>query len=181
MMSESTMKTTTRENGLFNRYENAAETHPRLRELRTKLLNIGGEEIVCPLDCDELDKDLDNILDRCKVWKGWRARIRKGMQSQCHYNSILLWSINPDAMRITTGFALSPDGLWRQHSWCVSQDERRVYETTERRDIYYGYVLTERESLIRFKSVLPYEMHGYFKRGWNMENLRQLYRALKLA
>ncbi|MBD0369774.1 MAG: hypothetical protein ICV60_02895 [Pyrinomonadaceae bacterium] len=171
----------TRENELFNRYRNAAETRPRLKELRAKLLEIGGDEIVCPLDFDQLDDDLDNILDRGVIWKKWRVRMWEGVESQCHTNSILLWTVKPDDMRIATGFALSPDGLWRQHSWCVSKDKRRVYETTVRRTIYYGYVLTERESLMRFKSILPREMRHHFKSGWNMENLRQFRHALKVA
>ena len=47
-----------------------------------------------------------------------------------------------------TGYALSDDGLWRQHSWLIAKPGRRwtVIETTCRRLLYYGVVLTEEEA-----------------------------------
>jgi hypothetical protein len=37
---------------------------------------------------------------------------------------------------IATGYALSDDGLWRQHSWDVLRDG--ILETTKARQKYFG-------------------------------------------
>lgn len=44
-----------------------------------------------------------------------------------------------DIVGIATGYALSGDGLWRQHSWGVLRDG--IFETTETRLKYFGIVL----------------------------------------
>ena len=41
-----------------------------------------------------------------------------------------------------TGYALSDDGLWRQHSWGLLTDDR-VVETTVARLRYFGAILTD--------------------------------------
>lgn len=40
-----------------------------------------------------------------------------------------------------TGYALSPDGLWRQHSWAYG-DNLMIYETTVERVMYFGVELS---------------------------------------
>ncbi len=50
----------------------------------------------------------------------------------------------PDLRWLRTGYALSRDGVWRQHSWCYT-DNGVVVETTEKRVQYFGYVMTEDE------------------------------------
>jgi hypothetical protein len=47
-------------------------------------------------------------------------------------------------MKITTGWALSDDGLWRQHSWILRG--KTVIETTETRVRYFGVTLTDAEA-----------------------------------
>ena len=43
-----------------------------------------------------------------------------------------------------TGYALSADGMWRQHSWLIHRKPRsnRVVETTEPRILYFGFAMT---------------------------------------
>ena len=40
---------------------------------------------------------------------------------------------------IATGYALSDDGLWRQHTWGILRDG--ILETTEARIEYFGLLL----------------------------------------
>lgn len=42
---------------------------------------------------------------------------------------------------IGSGYALSADGLWRQHSWGILRDG--ILETTERRIKYFGLILQD--------------------------------------
>jgi len=67
-----------------------------------------------------------------------------GRRSQCHTNAAQLW-LDKKVCAIATGYALSDDGLWRQHSWGVDEDGRAV-ETTEERIAYFGFELDEDES-----------------------------------
>jgi hypothetical protein len=81
--------------------------------------------------------------------------------SACHANVSLVFVMSEGAIRIATGYALSPDGLWRQHSWGVDSESSRVVETTVRRVCYYGFALNDAEILdfvldnIWFENLVP--------------------------
>ena len=70
------------------------------------------------------------------------VKLIKGAPNGCHKNSAKLWSEGKG--KIVTGYALSDDGLWRQHSWVNAGNQ--LIETTEPRVIYFGYTLDEDES-----------------------------------
>lgn len=83
--------------------------------------------------------------------------MQKGEPSQCHTNSAMLWEANKsrtlegpyrEELALATGYAMSEDGLWRQHSWCVLRTPARVkvVETTVPKVAYYGFVMTHAEA-----------------------------------
>lgn len=118
-------------------------------ELRDVLLGFGGNS-VCFVVRDE---DLEKILDRGILWDGADAEMMPGRPSQCHMNSAYCWDANRDKVTIATGYALSSDGMWRQHSWCIAFDEDEcpyIVETTEPRVAYYGFPMTYSECEIFF-------------------------------
>lgn len=123
--------------------EAAKKIHPfmdeRLFELRDKLLDFAGESVCLP-GCEE---DLDNILNYGQFWVGNNIKMMRGEPSQCHANSCNLWEQNKDTTRICTGYALSNDGMWRQHSWLIWHKARsnQIVETTKQRILYYGFVM----------------------------------------
>ena len=121
-----------------------AKNGHRMLELRDKLLSFGGQEVCLP--CYE--QDLVNILDRGQLWLGDRLNFMKGLPSQCHLNSARCWDANRSRAVLCTGYALSEDGLWRQHSWCVHLRPRKnvVVETTVPRIAYWGFVFSEDEA-----------------------------------
>lgn len=110
-----------------------------LFDLRQKLLAFAGEAVCFP-PCEE---DFDNILSYGQFWVGSNAKLMRGEPSQCHANSANLWEQNKDTTRICTGYALSEDGIWRQHSWLVWHKSRsnQIVETTVKRIAYYGFVM----------------------------------------
>lgn len=58
----------------------------------------------------------------------------------CHENVSWLWTAQKrEIVAIGTGYALSGDGLWRQHSWGIRRQD--LLETTTRREKYYGILL----------------------------------------
>jgi hypothetical protein len=59
--------------------------------------------------------------------------------SSCHQNVASVWTKKKfGIVGVATGYALSEDGLWRQHSWGILRDG--VLETTEVRVKYFGVV-----------------------------------------
>jgi hypothetical protein len=70
--------------------------------------------------------------------------MKLGRDSRCHWNVAALYTAAKSNIQICYGYGLSPDGLWRQHSWAV--DRKGIVETTERRVLYYGYRLSAAEA-----------------------------------
>ncbi len=121
------------------------EADKRLYQLRDLLLSFAGSEACLQI----FDPDIEKILTRSQFWGGDRVLLEKGEPSQCHRNSSQKWYENKDKYVICTGYALSDDGMWRQHTWLVQlgEKENAICETTEKRVLYYGFVLTESESM----------------------------------
>ena len=119
------------------------EASPCIFELRTRLLSLGGHNVCLPVS----EPDLDNILERGQLWYGDIAKKVAGLPSQCHFNSAHL-AKKTLGMMLCTGYALSDDGLWRQHSWCVSKTGKKlsIVETTTKRVAYFGFVLNDDET-----------------------------------
>jgi len=63
----------------------------------------------------------------------------------CHENVAELWLEKATGVSdIGIGYALSEDGLWRQHSWAVQKTD--IIETTEERVKYFGILLEGNEA-----------------------------------
>lgn len=126
--------------------EGVAKCDPRLLELHRKLLSFGGAETCLPIK----EPDLHDILDYGQLWLGDRALLRKGRDNQCHGNSCAFYMRGRDKRELTiaTGYALSQDGIWRQHSWLLWKRPRTVtvIETTVRRVLYFGFAMTEKQA-----------------------------------
>jgi hypothetical protein len=65
--------------------------------------------------------------------------------SMCHGNALGLWLASGGGVRVATGYALSDDGLWRQHSWALV-DGRLVETTPCPRLRYFGFELSHAEA-----------------------------------
>lgn len=118
------------------------------RQLESVLLGYGGRHLVCLPDAQ-----MQRLIDEGIVMRG-RALMRRGKPSSCHENVAWMWGNNHRDYRIATGYALSDDGLWRQHSWLINSDGR-IVETTEKRVLYYGYMLSIDEAARFAFSNLP--------------------------
>lgn len=142
----------------------------RANLLKDRLLGELGGWCVC---LPGYEPDLNALLTRGEVFPA-AARLVPGEPGQCHTNTAALYLANRDRVRIATGYALSRDGIWRQHSWGMlllppaplvplddqshadsitrprrperSRQHRIVLETTVRRVRYYGVVFSAAES-----------------------------------
>src|SRR4051795_2042950 len=94
----------------------AAETQPEILILHDLLLSIGGRKLVPPMT---IDSDMPELVRNGSQMLG-QVQYRRMQRSGCHRNVAKLWLRVPRRLfAIGTGYALSDDGLWRQHSWGV--------------------------------------------------------------
>lgn len=126
---------------LSNRMRSAIKADKRWAKLIVELKRIGGEDTqVVPIE----ELDLGFLLANGHNMYEWKIRrIRGGAPCECHSNAALLW-VAGQADAIGMGWALSQDGLWRQHSWGVRYQKRgglEVLETTVKRLRYWGVEL----------------------------------------
>ena len=117
------------------------QQRPDLLVLRNLLLEFGGGEAMVRR-MDNSPAEVERLMERGKFWKGRGSTFRKMRSNQCHGNSVCL--MKEGVGSVANGYALSPDGLWRQHSWIVTPDGG-IVETTVRRAAYYGVILTPQE------------------------------------
>lgn len=125
------------------------DKNPKRQELKHVLKAAGFAAII-----DDADEVIDAILARGEFVKPVHAKYVSGFPNQCHYNSACYWNSNQEICSLMTGYALSIDGMWRQHSWCLLQKDPRseknieetVVETTAERVLYYGFRLTNKEA-----------------------------------
>lgn len=104
-----------------------------------------------------LNKPDGHVVDECSCGSGTypcqalnesirltnlKVKQTQNSLNECHRNSARLWS--EDKGKIITGYALSDDGIWRQHSWIDAGDY--LIETTDSRVLYFGYCLNDAES-----------------------------------
>lgn len=111
-----------------------------LEPLKQKLLSLGGTAA-----CIWTEPDFDALMARGQVWDGKDAVYTGGESSRCHEQTAQLWYQRKAGMKLCTGWALSPDGMWRQHSWGLL--DGKVIETTpSERSAYYGFVMNDAEA-----------------------------------
>ncbi len=121
---------------LKTRFKAAAKTQPDIPKLRRVLLALGGEMLVAPPNADPL---IPELIEFGFVFSSPVA-MRAGRASECHANVARLWAHKRRFLcAIGTGYALSEDGLWRQHSWGISRT--RIIETTVPRVAYFGLAM----------------------------------------
>ncbi len=121
---------------LARRLGDAVKVQPELKRLKSVLLRLGGDFLVAP---PNPDPDVSALLVS-GFTIGSKVIFKPMKSSSCHENVASLWRGRKfDLIGIATGYALSEDGLWRQHSWGVLRDG--VLETTEVRVKYFGIVL----------------------------------------
>ncbi len=113
------------------------------KELRSKLLEIGGDKVVVPMTGED---DLEKLLERGELMRPddfGHFEVVEGEPIACHSNSCRVREDIADSW-IVTGYALSKDDLWRQHTWVVTADDTLI-ETTIARKAYFGVFLEGKE------------------------------------
>jgi hypothetical protein len=103
------------------------------RAFESIVLKDGGYAIVPRFDPDPF---IDALIERGLNYSDGLVFLKPGTERECHINSCKLWEAG-EAAAIGSGYGLSEDGLWREHSWAWDFNSR-IIETTERRCSYFG-------------------------------------------
>ena len=121
---------------LNSKLREAAAKQPELKRLKALLLRLGGDLLVAP---SKPDQDVPMLLEQGFVMSG-PIKLKVMKSNSCHQNVALVWSKRKfGIVGIATGYALTNDGLWRQHSWGILRFG--VLETTSTRLTYFGIAL----------------------------------------
>jgi hypothetical protein len=115
-----------------------ARQQPDFAALAVRLVAIGGWHVA-----SGLEEDLEALLTRGEERTPERVVLREGEPCRCHGNAARLREAEP-RKQIVTGWALSDDGLWRQHTWC--ELDGTLIETTLTRERYFGFPLDDNEA-----------------------------------
>src|SRR6185312_10293402 len=92
-------------------------SQPEIKLLRALLLELGGVELVAAFDPDAPLLILSGFAMSGSVENKVMER------NACHKNISVLWIAKQSRLvGIGTGYALSNDGLWRQHSWGIRRN-----------------------------------------------------------
>lgn len=112
--------------------------------LEHKLLTYGGARMIY-----RFESDLAELLKSGRIFNE-AVEFFPGEAGNCHHNSANLWNENRAERTIATGYALSKDNMWRQHSWLIqthpTTKQCSIIETTLQRIKYFGITLTSREA-----------------------------------
>lgn len=115
-------------------------SEPYAESLKQKLLSFGGEAVVLR----SFGSEAQDILSRGELCIENEPIMSLGLHSQCHSNSSM--NFLEKGYLIMTGYALSNDGAWREHSWNRDPVSGRIVETTELRMAYFGFEMDEAEA-----------------------------------
>ena len=126
---------------LFERMDALVREDKLYGALYDMLLQIGGDAVAAVQEAD-----LEKLLHRGYLQSGRGAELLEGQPIQCHANAAFMWADHPERLGIVTGYALSADGIWRQHSWLRDLVDGHILETTQPRQTYFGFDLTPEES-----------------------------------
>lgn len=131
------MKMTTVEKRLLNhRYREASAQQPALKLLKPLLLKLGGEYVVAP---QRPDPGLSLLIESGFVISG-PILVKSMVYQACHRNVAAIWKARKyGVVAIGSGYALSSDDLWWEHSWGIRREG--ILETTKKRLKYFGLVL----------------------------------------
>jgi hypothetical protein len=124
---------------LKERMKEAVKGQPALNYLYGRLLEVGGKAVAA-----RYEEDAEKILERGLEMSPKSLRMMIGDRNACHANTARLYETNQNQVKIVTGYALSSDQVWRQHTWGLWG--KKVVETTEKRTKYFGFVLTPEET-----------------------------------
>jgi hypothetical protein len=127
---------------IINRNQLTEEFIKSEMSLTDKLLSIGGESVKLGLDSSE---ELDLMINSGQIFTN-PTMVGVGNFGDCHKRVADLYRKHKSkGFKIVSGYALVND-VWYQHSWGLSGSDSVIETTSNKYDIYYGYILSSDDS-----------------------------------
>lgn len=113
--------------------------------LKDKLLSLGGTDVN-----EVYEENLSELLQKGVLFNPSKVVIVKMDVSKCHSNSACFWGNytnehGKESLKIATGWVLDGE-KWYQHSWLYQPKTNKIIETTHKRKLYFGYILSTEEA-----------------------------------
>lgn len=111
-----------------------------LKKLKKRLLEFGGTrfQVDWYLQHELPEERCKKLLEQGQLFDHTICRSKhiKGLDNECHANAMVLAKLK--SYQHFFGLALSEDGIWRVHSFCMTKSLKTIVETTEPREAYFG-------------------------------------------
>lgn len=123
-----------------------SKKYKKPNELRERLIAIGGGNAAVLAEKIYNNDSVDVILKYGQLlYSGYNAIVNPFTEySHCHEYSEEFYLANQKCTKVCYGYALSEDGLWRNHSWVLLMGKNNIIECTPiRRLAYYGVVMPD--------------------------------------
>ena len=104
-------------------------------EFSQVLLANGGDLVVPPGATDIM---IGPVGEMGSLQSVGDLEVRPMEANNCHVNAATLWR-GGEVPSVSTGYAMSEDRLWREHSWGLTADGA-IVETNAPRVLYFGFV-----------------------------------------
>ena len=126
--------------------------HTKINEY-LKTLIPGTQLVANPSDKEEVQKFIESMKNvTIKIADNKNIKLQRMDNSQCHQNSFMLL-LNKNIKQMNSGYALSADGLWRHHSWCIDMNNN-IIETTIKRLIYVSSNVIDKEKIFKQMGIM---------------------------
>jgi hypothetical protein len=127
--------------GLFGEWAPSIPLSEDEQEICSRMLEAGGDLVLWVPG----DRDVQNWIERGQIIHSENLVCKPGLPNDCRANSARYWQKHNARCSIVTGYGLSADGMWRQHTFLTQADET-VIETTVPRKLYFEYRLEPAEA-----------------------------------
>lgn len=110
----------------------------RYEDLKTKLLDVGGEAVILIVNLDDADR-YRRLLTEGELFTfetGESVWVRMGDDNVSHNVNTVVE--NNKTVERFSGFSLSEDGCWRYYDWGWDTKNNRLIETIKPQLAYYG-------------------------------------------
>jgi hypothetical protein len=134
-------------------------------KLNELLLEIKGDRVIIP---GGTDPDAELLVSKGFLFD-LPAKKAAGGRSNCHRNSVAHYLFDQECRhrrrRLCTGYGLNEE-VWRQHSWLC--DDCFIYETTVKREAYWGVVLDGEHSARTIAGEVRSHLEPWLSKKWRV-------------
>ncbi|CAH6990139.1 hypothetical protein VCHA53O466_140134 [Vibrio chagasii] len=119
--------------------------HSKALSLYDALIHNGGCEVCLSTTNLDDDLDIDSVIANGSIMGTTNSVLNEVLflemqTSNCHENAATVKAERPE-FHLCTGFYMSSEGMWREHSWLLTPDKGNIIETSSVQCAYFGVIV----------------------------------------